>query len=319
MSVEEGGEILQSLKARITEDFIGQPAVVEQVLVALLANGHVLVEGVPGLGKTLLIRLLANCFNGSFKRIQFTPDLMPADITGHILYDMKESEFRLRRGPVFTNLLLADEINRAPAKTQAALLEAMQERQVTLEGNTEKLPSPFIVMATQNPVEQEGTYPLPDAELDRFLMKVLIDYPSHENEVQLSRQITTGNVSDQDAMGKRQPITSAEQIFALQSLASSIAIDEQVFEYAVRLVRATRSTSSLSRGAGPRASIALIRCARARALMNNLGYVLPDDVKAMAYPVLRHRVTLSAEMEINGLDIDSVVAQALDSVEAPRL
>ncbi len=319
MSNEQASALLLTLKNRINQDLIGQSEVVEQLLIALLANGHVLIEGVPGLGKTLLARLLVNSFGGEFKRIQFTPDLMPSDITGHVLYDMKDSEFRLRRGPVFTNFLLADEINRAPAKTQAALLEVMQERQVTLEGDTESLPVPFLVMATQNPIEQDGTYPLPAAELDRFLLKVLMDYPAHDDEMALSKLVTTHQVNDTSAFADRSAVVSADQILALQKLASAIVIDDQVVDYAVRLVRATRHNSMFAGGAGPRASIALLRCARSRALMNRLDYVVPDDIKVMAYPVLRHRVALSPEMEIDGLSVDDALKQVVDSVEAPRL
>lgn len=324
-STYETGEIKQLLqqiataKKQINQHLIGQAEIVEQILVALIADGHVLVEGVPGLGKTLLVQLLADCFNGEFKRIQFTPDLMPADVTGHVIYETSEKTFRLRRGPVFTNLLLADEINRAPAKTQSALLEVMQEKQVTIEGNTEALPGPFMVMATQNPIEQEGTYPLPDAELDRFLMKLIIDYPSHEDEVQMTQEITTGRTSGSDSRPRITPTLSGQAILDLQQAASNIIVDEQVLDYAVRLVRATRSTSTLTRGAGSRACIALIRCARSLAMLNDADYVLPDDIKQIALPVLRHRVTLSAEMEIDGMSTDDTVIQILDSVEAPRL
>ncbi|WP_018014582.1 AAA family ATPase [Teredinibacter turnerae] len=319
VDVAAGAAKLEQLRDRINSQLIGQQLVVDQVLIALLSNGHVLLEGVPGLGKTLLVRILAECFDGEFKRIQFTPDLMPADVTGHVLFDMNESRFRVRKGPVFTNLLLADEINRAPAKTQAALLEVMQERQVTLEGTAKPLPRPFMVLATQNPVEQEGTYPLPEAELDRFLIKVLMDYPSLEDEIRLTHEMTTGNVADEDAFGEQPALINSEEIFALQKLVSTIVVDDQVTEYAVRLVRATRSNTSLLRGAGTRACLALIRCARANALLRGASFVLPDDVKTLAYPVLRHRVALSAEMEIDGFSVDQVLQKIIDAVEAPRL
>ncbi len=311
--------IVTQLRARINSELIGQADVVDQIIIGLLSNGHILIEGVPGLGKTLLVKILANCFDGEFKRIQFTPDLMPSDVTGHVLYDINESKFRLRKGPVFTNLLLADEINRAPAKTQSALLEVMQERQITIDGLARQLPIPFMVLATQNPIEQEGTYPLPEAELDRFLMKVIIDYPSHDDEVQLTQQITTGFVNDEDAFDKGEPLLSPKQMRSLQKIAANIAVDKQVLDYAVRLVRATRSTTLLSRGAGTRACIALIRCARAHALLRGGEYVVPDDVKTMAGAVLRHRVALSAEMEIDGLGVDHVLSQVLGAVDAPRL
>ncbi|SMF24380.1 MoxR-like ATPase [Alteromonadaceae bacterium Bs31] len=316
---EQAQLVVGKLRERINAELVGQEAVVDQVLIALLSNGHVLVEGVPGLGKTLLVRLLANCFDGEFKRIQFTPDLMPADITGHVLYDMNESKFRLRKGPVFTNLLLADEINRAPAKTQAALLEVMQERQVTLEGSAKELPSPFMVLATQNPIEQEGTYPLPEAQLDRFLVKVLIDYPSQDDEIKLTKFVTTGFVDDQDAFKDDKPILKPEQVSQLQKIVADIVVDDQVVDYAVRLVRATRGTTSLLRGAGTRACIGLIRCARAHALLRGANFVLPDDVKALALPVLRHRVALSAEMEIDGFSVDQVLTKIFSGVDAPRL
>ena len=319
LTLETATEMVNQLRHSINASVIGQPQVVDQVIISLLCNGHVLVEGVPGLGKTLLVRTLANCFNGEFKRIQFTPDLMPADITGHVLYDMKESQFRLRKGPVFTNLLLADEINRSPAKTQAALLEVMQEQQVTLEGQARPLPKPFMVLATQNPIEQEGTYPLPEAELDRFLMKVYIDYPNADDEISLTRQITTGFVNDGAAFTQGEAIIGPEQVIALQTLVSTIALDEQVLEYAVQLVRATRDSAALRRGAGTRARIALVRCARAKALLRGSNFVLPDDVKDMAAAVMRHRVALSAEMEIDGMTVDNVLAQIFTTVAAPRL
>lgn len=309
---------LAQLRANINSILIGQDAVVEQVLVALLSSGHVLIEGVPGLGKTLLVSALAKCFNGQFKRIQFTPDLMPADITGHAMFDMKESKFRVRKGPVFTNLLLADEINRSPAKTQAALLEVMQEKQVTIEGSALSLASPFMVLATQNPIEQEGTYPLPEAELDRFLLKVYIDYPSLDDEMRLTRQVTDGQI-DRRLEGNDLGLISAEDIVGLQELAATIAVDDQVLDYAVRIVRATRESTAIKKGAGPRASIALVRTARASALLRGQDYVLPDDIKAMALPVMRHRIILSADMEIDGQTPDSLLSQLLETVDAPRL
>lgn len=319
MNFEEAQTIVEQVRKNINRELIGQDEVVDQVLIALLSNGHVLLEGVPGLGKTLLVRLLANSFSGDFKRIQFTPDLMPGDITGHVLFDMKENHFKVRHGPVFTNLLLADEINRAPAKTQAALLEVMQERQVTLEGNSKDLPNPFMVLATQNPIEQEGTYPLPEAQLDRFLMKVIIDYPTEDAEISLTKLVTTGFVDDQDAFQSNTHLLNADQVQALQKVVANIVVDDQVVEYAVRLVRSTRKTTLLQRGAGSRACLALIRSARARALLRGSEFVLPDDIKTMALPVLRHRIALSADTEIDGFSIDQVLTKILSSVDAPRL
>jgi len=318
MEFDEANTLLNQMRDRLNSKLLGQSYVVDQVLIALVSNGHILIEGVPGLGKTLMVRVLADCISAEFKRIQFTPDLMPSDITGHVMYDMKDSRFRLRKGPVFTNLLLADEVNRAPAKTQAALLEVMQERQVTLEGTPHQMPSPFMVLATQNPIEQEGTYPLPEAELDRFLMKISIDYPSYEDEVVLAKIITTGITDDQQAFEQEAAILDPTTVSGLQQVAANITIDDQVIEYAVRLVRASRHSVAIQRGAGPRACIALLRAARAHALLRGSQFVLPDDIKAMALPVMRHRIQLAADMEINGMSHDQVLEQLYATVEAPR-
>ncbi|VUD69183.1 ATPase RavA [Thalassocella blandensis] len=316
--VAEASAQLATLAERINLALIGQEEVVKQVIITMLAGGHVLLEGVPGLGKTLLVRILANAFAGTFKRIQFTPDLMPSDVTGHALFDMKEGKFRVRQGPVFTNILLADEINRAPAKTQAALLEVMQEKRVTIEGRSHPVPLPFMVLATQNPLDQEGTYPLPEAELDRFLMKVLIDYPSEAHEVQLT-QLVTSNTTDDTLKTDQSPLMNAEQVQQLQSAINQITIDEQVVDYAVRLVRATRNSTAIRQGAGPRASIALVRCAKVNAVMEGRDFVLPDDIKAVALPVMRHRIVLSADAEIDGVDADEMLQTLLEKVDAPRL
>jgi MoxR-like ATPase len=309
---------VSQLRNTINQVLVGQQKVVDQVLIALLANGHILVEGVPGLGKTLLARTLATCINGAFKRIQFTPDLMPADITGHTLFNMKEGEFRIRKGPVFTNFLLADEINRSPAKTQAALLEVMQEKQVTIEGTAREIPKPFMVMATQNPIEQEGTYPLPEAELDRFLMKIYIDFPSHDDEVRLTRMISDKHFDDPLSAQTLSPICDASFITELQQQLSNILVDDQIMDYAVRLVRATRNNPAIIQGASPRACIGIIRCARAHALLQQRDFVLPDDIKAVALPIMRHRIALSADVEIDGIGSDDILGNILESVEAPR-
>lgn len=310
-------ELLGRLTASLTTRFVGQSQVLRQVLTCLLAGGHVLVEGVPGLGKTLLVRLLAQTFGGEFRRIQFTPDLMPADVTGHALFDMKEGVFKHRKGPIFTNLLLADEINRAPAKTQAALLEVMQEKQVTIDGVTDPVPLPFMVLATQNPLEQEGTYPLPEAELDRFLMKVLIDYPGEADEVALTR-LVTNEVSDDIGRKVSQSLMTPEQLLAMQRDIGQVLIDDQLVDYAVRLVRATRDSVSVRQGAGPRASIALVRCARVTAALEGRDFVLPDDIKSVVLPVMRHRIALTADAEIDGLSADQVLTRLIVHVEAPR-
>ena len=310
---------IHALQHELRRVLIGQDAVIDDVLTALLAGGHVLIEGVPGLGKTLLVRALARCFAGDFARIQFTPDLMPSDITGHAVYDRQSEQFNLRKGPVFTHLLLADEINRAPAKTQAALLEAMQERQVTLEGTALPIAQPFMVLATQNPIEQEGTYPLPEAELDRFMLKLRLGYPDAEQELAMVRQVTRSTRADMLDVQPVRQVLVAKDVVILQRLASELPMDERVLDYAVRLARATRTWPGLILGAGPRASIALVRGARARALMRGGEFVLPDDVKGCALAVLRHRVRLSAELEIDGMEVDQLLQQLLDQVPAPRV
>jgi len=311
-------QLAQALRDELHKAVIGQDDVIDGVLTALIAGGHVLIEGVPGLGKTLLVRALARCFGGEFSRIQFTPDLMPSDVTGHAVYDMQSEQFKLRKGPVFTNLLLADEINRAPAKTQAALLEVMQERQVTLEGKALAVPQPFLVMATQNPIEQEGTYPLPEAELDRFMLMLRMDYPQANEELELVRQVTRSARADMLDVSALRQLVQARDVLALQKIASELPLDDQVLDYAVRLARTTRSWPGLTLGAGPRASIALVRGGRARALLRGGEFVTPDDIKGCALAVLRHRVRLSAELDIEGLSVDQVLQQLLDQVAAPR-
>ncbi len=316
---QRASQLAQALRQELQKAVVGQTAVIDDVLTALIAGGHVLVEGVPGLGKTLLVRALARCFGGEFARIQFTPDLMPSDVTGHAVYDLQSEQFKLRKGPVFTNLLLADEINRAPAKTQAALLEVMQERQVTLEGRALTVPLPFMVLATMNPIEQEGTYPLPEAELDRFMLKLRMDYPEQSEELNMVRQVTRSAKADMLEVAPLRTLLQAKDVLALQKIASDLALDEQVLDYAVRLARATRTWPGLAIGAGPRASIALVRGARARALLRGGDFVLPDDIKGCALAVLRHRVRLAPELDIEGLSVDQVLQQLLDQVPAPRL
>jgi len=318
LSLEMATQAMQGLQQQIARVFIGQDPVVEQVLIALLSGGHVLIEGVPGLGKTLLVRALAEGFGGQFSRIQFTPDLMPTDVTGHIIYDMKQERFTIRRGPIFTNLLLADEINRAPAKTQSALLEVMQEQQVTLEGKALEVPLPFMTLATQNPIEQEGTYPLPEAQLDRFLFKVLIDYPEESREQEMIAQVTTDQVGDQLNVSAITSKLTPQLIQQTQKLAAQVQVDRAVNDYAVSIVRTTRNWQGISVGAGPRGAIALIRAGRANALLNGRDFVTPDDIKHVALPALRHRILLSPELELEGHSSDEVLQGLLDKVEAPR-
>lgn len=312
-------EIVQRIRSEISKVVVGQEDIIDQVLIGLLAAGHVLIEGVPGLGKTLLVQALARTFAGNFTRIQFTPDLMPSDVTGHAMYDMKTEEFRIRKGPVFTNLLLADEINRAPAKSQAALLEVMQEQQVTIEGKPFIVPLPFMTLATQNPIEQEGTYPLPEAQLDRFLLKIQIAYPSQLEEMQLVKQITTAKVGEGLDVKAVKPVVKPENILALQKIIANLRIDDRVYDYAVKIVRSTRAWPGISLGAGPRGSIALIRAARASALLAGHDFVTPDDIKNIALATLRHRITLAPELEIEGHNIDMVLNEVLNKIEAPRV
>ena len=311
-------ERVDAIREAVGRAFIGQSEVLNQILIALLAGGHVLIEGVPGLGKTLLVRALAQALELDYGRVQFTPDLMPSDVSGHAVYDPKSESFKIRRGPVFTNLLLADEINRAPAKTQSALLEVMQEGQVTIEGKSFALTPPFLALATQNPVEQEGTYPLPEAQLDRFLLKVLIDYPQLEDEKRMVDAITTGRSASDFDLSQVPRVLNAAEVVALQQATAAITVDPEVIDYAVRIVAATRRFPGIALGAGPRGSIALVRAARAQAVLSGRDFVTPDDVREVARPALRHRIALAPELQIEGQSADDALAALLAKVEAPR-
>ena len=291
---------------------IGQTSLVDGLLIALLCQGHVLVEGVPGLAKTTAVRSFARVLGLSFRRIQFTPDLLPADVLGTQVYEPATGEFRLHQGPIFHQVILADEINRAPAKVQSALLEAMQEWQVTLAGHTLRLPEPFLVMATQNPIEQEGVYPLPEAQIDRFMLKLRVDYPSEEEELEIVRhQTATDEAADLET------VLDGEQVHALRTAVRKVHVEPSVMRYAVALVKASRTPDSVSLGASPRASIYLVDTARARAFLDGRDYVLPNDIKRVSPDVLRHRVLLTYEAEAEGLTPDRFVEDLLGRVPTP--
>jgi MoxR-like ATPase len=317
-TMDSAKEKIELLKKEIAKAFIGQDNLVDLILMSMLAGGHILLEGVPGLGKTLLVRAIAKAIGGESKRVQFTPDLMPSDITGNIMLNYSSGEFITKKGPVFCNLFIADEINRSPAKTQAALFEAMQEYQVSLDGTSHNLPKPFVVLATQNPYEHEGTYPLPDAQKDRFLMKVLVDYPSKDEESEMIARVITQRTGAELFLDDVSAIMNPTEFISLQEFVSSIKVDSSIIDYAIRLVTATRNISALQSGAGPRGSLALIRCGRARALLQGRDFVLPDDVKAVAVPVLAHRIVLSAESELEALTEQLIIERIVAQTETPR-
>ncbi len=308
----------QSAGDQVGKVIVGMRDVVEQVLAAVFAGGHVLIEGIPGTAKTLLVRVLAQMFSCSFKRIQFTPDLMPADIIGTNIFHPQEQTFRFRPGPIFGHFVLGDEINRAPAKTQAALLEAMQERQVTVDGETYALPRMFTVFATQNPVEQEGTYPLPEAQLDRFMMKVIVDYPALADEVDILRLHQQGHRIEDLSRFNLRTIGGEAELLAAQEAIQQRTVRDEVLQYIVQLIRATRSNLKVHVGASPRAGVQLLSAAKAWAALQGRGHILPDDVKAVAKPVLRHRVVLKPSAEVDGFIADNVLDEILTRTEIPR-
>jgi MoxR-like ATPase len=317
-STDAAREALRDLRAEVAKAVVGQDAAVTGLVVALLCRGHVLLEGVPGVAKTLLVRTLSAALSLETKRVQFTPDLMPGDVTGSLVYDARASEFTFREGPVFTNLLIADEINRTPPKTQAALLEAMEERQVTVEGRARLLPDPFVVVATQNPVDYEGTYPLPEAQLDRFLLKLSMPLPARDEEVGvLTRHADGFDPRDLRAAGVS-PVAGAADLEAGRAAVGRVSLAPEVVGYVVDLARATRSSPSLQLGVSPRGATALMSAARAWAWLSGRDYVTPDDVKALARPALRHRVELRPEAELEGVTPEAVLDGVLGSVPVPR-
>ncbi|MFC8021869.1 MoxR family ATPase [[Kitasatospora] papulosa] len=309
---------LETLRSEIAKAVVGQDPAVTGLVVALLCRGHVLLEGVPGVAKTLLVRALAASLELDTKRVQFTPDLMPSDVTGSLVYDARTAEFSFQPGPVFTNLLLADEINRTPPKTQSSLLEAMEERQVTIDGSPRPLPDPFLVAATQNPVEYEGTYPLPEAQLDRFLLKLTVPLPSREDEINvLTRHAEGFNPRDLKAAGIR-PVAGPADLEAARKAVATTSVSPEIAAYVVDICRATRESPSLTLGASPRGATALLSTARAWAWLTSRDYVTPDDVKALALPTLRHRIQLRPEAEMEGVTADSVITAVLAHVPVPR-
>ncbi|MCZ8320756.1 MAG: AAA family ATPase [Novosphingobium sp.] len=318
MSLEEVGRLAQAIRAEVGKAVVGQAETVDALLVALFAQGHVLLEGPPGTAKTFLAQCFATAIGLDFGRIQFTPDLMPGDILGSNLFNFQTSAFTLTRGPIFCELLLADEINRTPPKTQAALLEAMQERRVTLDGTPHPLPANFLVVATQNPIESQGVYPLPEAQLDRFLFKLLVPYPSAEEEARIVRTFGERAGPQRPADLDVGTVTDTAAIAAAAQAVKSVMLADSVVDYVVRLVRATRESADLAAGASPRAAVLLANAARARAALDGRDYVLPDDVKALAGAVLRHRLLLSPAAEIEGKAVEALVSELVESTEAPR-
>ena len=317
LPLEQGAELVRRIQAAVAQRVIGQDAVIEDALVTFLARGHLLIEGVPGTAKTLLVRALASALGVKFSRIQFTPDLMPSDVTGVSMLRDPAVGFEFRPGPVFTEILLGDEINRAPAKTQAALLEAMAERQVTVDGVTHPLDAAFTVFATQNPVEHEGTYPLPEAQLDRFLLKTVMGYPSHEAELAMLASHEGG--FDPEQVGALvAPLVGGAEVRALRALVDRVRVAPEIQGYIAGITRGTRGDPSISLGASPRATVALMRAARAGAVLEGRDYVVPDDVKGRVRSVLRHRITLAPELEVEGRTVDEVVDMVVSRVKVPE-
>lgn len=309
-------EQVNNIKEEVGKVIVGQETMIDLLITAILADGHVLIEGVPGVAKTLTAKLLSKIISADFSRIQFTPDLMPSDVLGTSVFNMKSSEFEFRPGPIFSNIILIDEINRAPAKTQAALFEVMEERQVTVDGETHKMKNPYLVLATQNPIEHEGTYRLPEAQLDRFIFKVMATYPSLEEEVNILQR--HHQRAGKQAISEVSPILSAQQIIQFRQFAQHVHVEDNLVKYIAQIIQETRNNPMLFLGASPRASIAILVSAKAYAMIQGRDFVSPEDIKFVAMPVLRHRIILSPEKEMEGISADEVVKQIIDKVEVPR-
>ncbi len=304
------------IKQAIEKVVIGQGEMLDQLMIALLSGGHILIEGVPGIAKTLTAKLFAKSISADFSRIQFTPDLMPSDITGTSVFNLKTSEFEFRKGPVFGNIILADEINRSPAKTQAALLEVMEERKITVDGTSYNIEEPFIVVATQNPIEQEGTYRLPEAQSDRFLFKIKVGYPKPEDEINILKN--SHERKEKQEIDEIIPMISKKEIINFRRVIKELYIDENLIKYIVQIIDKTRNNSDLYLGASPRASLNIMNAAKANAALNGRDFVIPDDIKYVAFPVLRHRIILSPEKEMEGITNEKIIKKIIDSVEVPR-
>ncbi|HVO43198.1 MAG TPA: MoxR family ATPase [Aggregatilineales bacterium] len=311
-------EFMQRVHEQTTKVLVGQDNVVELLIVALFTRGHVLLEGVPGTAKTLMAKMMAHLVRVNYRRVQFTPDLMPSDVVGTVVFDLQSSRFNLKRGPLFTQILLVDEINRAPAKTQAALLEAMEERQVSIEGHTQPLPDPFMVIATQNPVEMDGTYPLPEAQLDRFLFKIKVDYLSQPDEVEVLRRYHNGFDAHNLVDTGLAPVIGPEDLAQIRQLILTVHVEDGILNYIAAITHATRRSPDLTLGASPRAGVALLMASKTYAALHGRDYVLPDDIKTLITPVLSHRVALRPEAEIEGLDAEMVFRRLLATIEVPR-
>lgn len=313
---EELRELVENIRSEVGKTIIGQQEMVEQIILALLSDGHILIEGVPGIAKTLTAKLISSTISADFSRIQFTPDLMPADVIGSSIFNVQKQEFEFKKGPIFSNLVLCDEINRAPAKTQAALFESMQEKQITVDGKTYLLEEPFMVLATQNPIEQEGTYRLPEAQLDRFLFKIHVDYPSLEEEIQLLKlsQQSENPIQNQ----KAEIILSKEKLIQFRKEVRSVNVEPHLLEYMAKIVGKTRNNASMYLGASPRASLAILDTAKAKAAISGRSFVIPEDIQYVAVPVLRHRIQLSPEKEMEGMSTDKIISDMIAGIEVPR-